>query len=422
MNRPRNRRTMQTAGILLGLTLVVCGANAANAQWPGWGGPHGNFKADGKIADSWPDGGPRQLWSREIGDAYSSISVDGDRLYTMSREGNKEMAVALDARTGKTIWEHSYPETQFEGLSKQFGEGANSTPLIHGDHVYVAGMGGQLFCLEKETGKEIWHHNLMEEFGATPLIWGYASSPFVYKETLIALVGGEGASIVAFHLLDGKVMWKTESFANGYASPVVINVDGDEQLIAFMAEQVVGLDPSNGKVKWSHPHKTDYGINACNPIWSEDNTLFLSSGYNNGSRMLKLTQVDGKTIVEELWFSRKLKIQFGNAIRNGDHLYFSSGHSGSGFLVGVDAETGALAWRKRGIPRASVIFADGKFIILDEDGKLTLANLNPEGYEAISQVQLLKKVAWTPPSLVNGTLYIRDRKKILALDLLEQES
>ena len=73
--------------------------------WTQWGGPNQNFvSASEGLADSWPEQGPRKLWTRELGEGYSAILVDGGRLYTMYRDGDQEAVVALDAKTGKTVW------------------------------------------------------------------------------------------------------------------------------------------------------------------------------------------------------------------------------------------------------------------------------------------------------------------------------
>ena len=81
----------------------------AAVEWPQWGGPGRDFKSASKgLSTSWPAGGPRKLWTRPLGEGHSSIVADAGRLYTMYREGERESVVALDAATGRTLWEHTY--------------------------------------------------------------------------------------------------------------------------------------------------------------------------------------------------------------------------------------------------------------------------------------------------------------------------
>ncbi len=112
-----------------------------------------------------------------------------------------------------------------------------------------------------------------------------------------------------------------------------------------------------------------------------------------------------------------MRVMFGNAIRIGDHLYGTSGDFGPAFLTALDIKTGEPAWQERGYGRSSLIYADGKTIILDEDGSLILARISPTGVKVLSKAHLFDTTSWTVPSLVGTTLYARDRAKIVALDL-----
>ncbi len=407
--------------VVLTIALVQFSSTTAQAQWAQFGGPHRNFSSDEKgLNTNWPANGPRKLWSRDLGDGYSAISVDGNVLYTMYGKGRKESVIALDANSGKTLWEHTYPANLFKKFDKNFGTGPRATPLIVDERVYTLGAAAMMFCLDQKTGKRIWSHDLIKEFGATKPRWGYASSALAYKNTVIVPVGGQGHSIMAFDQKSGSVVWARHDFANGYSSPILIDVGGQEQLVVFMADEVVGLNPANGDLYWTHPHKTAYQINASMPIWGGggDNILFVTSAYDTGARGLKLTRSGDKTTVKELWYQPKMKVHFGSTIRIGDYVYGSTGGNGPVFFAAVNIRTGKLSFRKRNVmSKAQLLYADGKLIMLDEDGDLAIATATPDDIEIHSKVSLLEKVAWTVPTLVDGKLYIRDLKSIMALEL-----
>jgi len=213
------------------------------------------------------------------------------------------------------------------------------------------------------------------------------------------------------------VIWKKHDFKNSTSSPIIINVDGQDQLVAFMYSEIVGVDPNDGSLLWSHPHPVDYGLNTSTPIWGPDNLLFMSSGYNGGSRVLKLTRAGDKTTVEEVWANRLMRVHFTNAIRVGDLIYGSSGDFGPAPFTAINVKTGNVVWRHRSFPRATFLFADGRFIILDEDGHLILATATLEGLTVTSKIELLSNQSWTVPSLSGTRLYTRDRKNIVALEL-----
>jgi hypothetical protein len=155
-------------------------------------------------------------------------------------------------------------------------------------------------------------------------------------------------------------------------------------------------------------------------VWGEDNVLFVSSAYNGGSRGVRLTKSGDTTEVSELWFSRDMLIMFGTTIRLGDFIYGSSGGFGPAFITALDLRTGMAAWQERGFSRSHFLYADGKTIILDEDGNLALTEVSPRGLNVLSKAEVLTGTSWTPPTLVGTTLYLRDRQTIKALDLGER--
>ena len=94
---------MSKRALLLSLLFLVALPAVANGEphWRQWGGPNRDFKIDGvDLADSWPEAGPPTLWKQDLGDGYSALAFDSDRLFTLYRKGNKEFVVCLDAKSG----------------------------------------------------------------------------------------------------------------------------------------------------------------------------------------------------------------------------------------------------------------------------------------------------------------------------------
>lgn len=406
------------APILSSVVVAVVVAAPAGAEWTQFGGPKHDFICESRgLAAEWPKEGPKKLWSRELGPGYSAIVTDGDKLYTMYRVGDEEIAIALNAKDGTTAWEHRY-HAPVEGadFERSFGLGPNATPLLLPDRVVTVGFTGTMHCLDKSTGRPIWSLELWKDLRGSFLKFGYSSSPILYRDKIIALTGSKGASIVALNPKDGAIIWGDTDYENSYGTPTIINVDGQDQLVAPMASQIIGVDPQTGEPLWEFPHANQWKQNVCIPVFGPDNILFISSEGEAGSKGLKLTRKDGKTSVEEVWASRKLTIHHGNAIRVGDCVFAVAGGRAA-FFSALDAKTGDLIWKERGFSKATCVYADGKFIVLDEDGTLALATATREGLKVLAETQLLEKVAWTVPTLDGTTLYVRDKKSIMALDL-----
>ncbi len=399
--------------------LLACAAlQAASLEWPQFGGPHRNFTSDAQgLANSWPASGPKKLWSRDLGEGYSGIAVDGAVLFTMYRRGSDEVTLAAATATGRTIWEHTDNASFRGGMAMENGPGPHATPLVTTDAVYAVGILAHLICLDKKTGKVLWSHDLWREFNGTPMDRGYPVSPMAWKNTVIMKVGGAGHALMAFNQKDGKVVWQKQDFANSPSSPILIRVDGQDQLVAVMFDQIVGINPDTGDLLWKHPHSTSWGLNIALPLWTADNTLFVSSAYNGGCDALQLHVVNGKTQVKELWNTNRMRVHIGNLLRIGDTLYGSSGDFGPAPLTALDAKTGKVLWQDRTFPKATFLYADSKLIAVDEDGNLSLDTVSPAGLKVLSRAELLKSNAWTAPALVGTTLYLRDRHSLMALDL-----
>ncbi len=420
MRRRQSRWTTGTrvAAVVVGFGCLTVGVHA---QWAQWGGPQRNFMVEAKgLASTWPEGGPEKLWARELGDGYATVAVDEGRLFTMYRVGEDEFSVALDAKTGKTLWEHKNP-SPYTSLMNEYGPGPHATPLVVGGYVYTIGTNMVLHCFEKDSGKVAWKKDLAAEYSAEVPGRGYSPSPLAYKDMLILPVGGSeehaGQAVVALKLSDGSQVWKSQDFRITHSSPILVKVGGADQLVVFMSAEIAGMNPDNGELLWRHEHRTQYGANLMTPMWTGDDLLFLSAAYDSGSRVIRLAQQDGKTVPEELWYSRKMRLHHTNPVRVGDYVYGSSGDFGPAFLFAVNIKDGTIAWRERGFAKATCLYADGKLILLDEDGKLALAAVSPKGLEVLSECQLLERTAWAAPTLVGKTLFIRDRKQIMALDL-----
>ena len=408
-------------------------AQAAQSTWTQWGGRNRDFNVPGVVlAESWPAGGPPVIWSRPLGTGHASIVVDDGRLYTLYRGGNgrakigpwknEEVVVALDARTGETLWEHTVAaRTGYEDFS--FGPGPHASPLVVGDRVFTIGTTQQMFAFDKRTGKVLWSHDLVKEFKAPELLLrpnvkvGYGCSPIAFRDTIICSVGGPGQSVMAFRQSDGAVAWKSGDFLTAAAAPILINVDGHLQMVFLGGGAVTGLDPANGAILWSYPHDPGNDLNCTTPLFGPDNVLFLSSAYQAGSRAIQLKRTGTVTEATELWFTNRVRFMFLSAIRVGDFVYGTTGDFGPAFLTALNIKTGQSPWQARGFARASLLQAGDKTIVLNEDGDLALAKLTATGAEILARAKVFDTVSWTAPSLVGTTLYARDREKIVALNL-----
>ncbi len=409
---------MTRLAIVLFTVLASMGSPEGSPAWPQWGGPARNFVVEAPgLATTWPADGPRRLWRKPLGEGYSAIVTDGRTLYTMFRDGNSDVVIALDAANGETKWQTRYDAPFAETCSERLGPVPRAAPLLIGERVITVSAGGLMNSFDRQTGQRQWSVDVLQNKPDSVRACGFSASPLAFEDLIITTAGGQGHGVIAVQAPSGKIAWHSQDFQNGYSSPLLIDLDGRPELVAFTYGEVSGLDPRTGQLEWTYPHPADQGVNVTTPIWGTDNLLFVSSAYNGGSRVLRLKRQGEKVRVEEVWANRRVRIHFGNAVRFGSRIYASNGDFGAAPLAAIDVNTGDMTWRDRSVARSTLIGAGDKLVILDEDGTLVLATPGDAGLVVHARASVLTARAWTAPTLSGTTLYLRDNTQIVALDL-----
>jgi outer membrane protein assembly factor BamB len=390
------------AVLALGLLVATLAAPLEAADWPQWRGPNrdGISTETGWLA-RWPASGPRRLWTAQVGEGYSSVAVKDGRVYTMGNAGERDTVYCLAAGTGRVLWKYSYP---CPGGDQS---GTRATPTVDGDRVYTLSREGQAFCLNASSGARLWGKDLVRETGAEPPRWGFAGSPLVSGKLVIYNVGTAGA---ALDRATGQTVWKSGAGTAGYASPVAYTVGGQRGVAIFTGSGLVGVDPATGRSLWQHPWRTDYDVNAADPLFSGD-TVFISSNYERGGALLRLGP-SGRTSV--LWENRNMRNHFNTCVLLGGYLYGNDQNT----LKCIDLRNGAERWRQRGMGKGGLIAVDGHLLVLTERGTLVLSRANPEQYSVLSYASVMRGTCWTQPVIANGLIYCRNHEgELICLDV-----
>ena len=409
-------------GVALAWSAINAGTQDTETQWRQWGGPHRDFTVTPRsLGDGWATDSPAQLWSRPLGEGYSSILVDGDMLVTMFRNGDDEVVIALDAATGATRWEYAYDapllhDGYFEVWLNAAGPGPYSTPVIAGEGIFAIGVNGHLHALDKRTGELRWSHNLVDLFDLADYN-AFASSPLAFEETVIVPLGGSGRGVVAFDQEGDRSCGRapTSTWAQGHRrssvsteNPSSSSLDNRKSSASTPRMDVAcGVTPTRTSSASTSAYRSgaQTGCCSCHPA----TMAAVGSCASPAST--------GRTSTEEVWFNSRMRVHFGNAIRIDDKVVASTGDLGPAFLAALDLNTGEEIWRERTFARAHLLQVDGKLVIVDEDGDLAVASITETGLDVHMRTSALTENAWTPPTLVDGVLYLRDRVNILALDL-----
>ena len=329
------------------------------------------------------------------------MAVSAGRLYTVGNKGNVDVVYCLNAATGAEIWKHTYPQAldprQFEG-------GPAGTPTVDGDRVYTLSHEGDLFCLSAATGAVLWSKNLQRDFGGIRPEWGYSGSPLVDGDMVTVDSGGAGASTVALDKATGALKWKAGNDAGGYSSPVACNLAGTRCVAIFKADALVGLNAATGQELWRYRWETHADINAATPIVFGDK-IFITSGYGTGCALLQVRP--GK--VTELWRNRNLSSQLASPVLVQGYIYGIHGNVGKGELRCLDLGNGAIKW-KQNIGGGALIAASGYLVALSERGELIVAEASPASYREVARAQVLGGRSWVAPAVADGKIYCKNNR------------
>jgi outer membrane protein assembly factor BamB len=376
-------------------------------DWPNFRGPdHNGISKETDWLMAWPQEGPKRLWQTSVGTGFSSMAAAAGRVYTMGNVDNRDTVYCFDANSGKQLWRHSYDEP----LAPKYYEGGTSgTPSVDEGLVYTSSKQGQLFCLQTADGKVVWQKHLAKELGLTEdkdwiPDWGFAGSVLVMGDRLILNMGATGT---ALDKKTGKTLWSSGKDAAGYSTPVPFQVGAETYVAFFTRAHLVAATVGQGKELWRYPWKTKYDVNAANPLVFGDK-IFLSAGYDHGCALLKFTG----SIISKIWENKNLRNMLNSSVMLGDYIYGIDGDGGdrNASLRCLDVATGSVRWKEPSVRAGSLIAADGKLIVLSEQGELIIAQATAETFRPLARAKVLGGKCWTSPVLANGRIYCRNAK------------
>ncbi|MFM1768656.1 MAG: hypothetical protein RJA22_1185 [Verrucomicrobiota bacterium] len=401
----------------LGLLLLTSILPLSADDWPQWRGPgRDGVSAETGLLKEWPTNGPQGVWvAAGLGRGYSSVSVVGDRVYTMGDGPEHSFVHALDGKAkGKILWSTKV------GLPGGSYPGTRSTPTVDGDHLYVLGQWGDLLCLQAADGKEVWRKSLKEDLkGKMMSGWGYSESVLVDGNQVICTPGGEGGTLAALHKKTGEVLWRSKDLTDraAYSSVIKVEIGGVPQYIQFTDASVAGVAPADGKLLWRAPRRGSTAV-IPTPIY-KDNHVFVTSGYGVGCNLFRIDSTGGKFSATEVYANKDFANHHGGVVLIGDHLY---GHSDSRGWICMEMKTGKVKWTHAGVGKGAVAAADGMLICRSERGKgvIALVQATPDGYRELgrfNQPERSTKESWPHPVIANGRLYIRDQDSLICFNL-----
>lgn len=419
--RPERASRFATSTALLWLALH---AVAAAGDWPQILGPlrDGVAAADERLADTWPNGGPRRVWQRGVGVGVAGVAVVEDRVFVFHRVEDREVLEALDAATGEAVWSDGHATSFVPQVGGS--DGPLCAPLVHDGKVVVFGAQGVLACIEAATGRRLWQRSTHRDYDAQEGYFGAGSTPLMVAGRVIVNVGGRkgDAGVVAFDVATGETLWTATREGASYSAPVAVTVGGVEHVLMVTRLACLLLDPTDGSVRWSFPFgQRGPTVNAASPVLLEGGRLLVTAAYGIGS---VCGTFDARGFSPVWQGTESLASQYATPVVIDGSLYAIDGRDDvpPASLVCLEPATGNVRWRERGFGYGTLLAADGKIIIAKTDGEVLLVRPDATRLDVLART---RPFADDPrggplralPALADGRLYLRNDRTLVALDV-----
>jgi outer membrane protein assembly factor BamB len=399
-------RRVLLAVLLLGVTMLPLEAQRAASDWTQWRGPNRDGVAP---APSDPKAWPERLtqkWKVEVGTGYATPLVVGNRIYQFSRQGEREVMSALDADSGKVVWQTGTdaPFTMHSATT-QHGPGPKSTPAFANGRLYSIGMTGIVTAYDAATGKQLW-----QKPGSTPvpMYTTHAFSPIVDRGLVIFHVGGHNqGAITAYDVNTGDVKWSWTGDGPGYGSPIVADIGGTRQLMTITQGKLVSLDVANGSLLWERPFVVANFTNSVTPVLAGQTVIV--SGNGGPTTALAIAKRNNQWVTDVVWENADIPLRMSDAVVVGDVL-FGLANRNSGQYFAVDAATGKTLWTSDGrqAGHAAIARSGDLFFSLEDDGELLVARNSKTAFEPLHRYKVSEAATWTQAAYSGNRVFVKD--------------
>ena len=442
---------MKTKLYLLIVALMVTACSSL-ADWPQYLGPNRNSTSSEKgILRSWPENGPKVLWTVAVGKGYGGPVIKDGKVYLLDRDDKVgDNLRCFDLAGGKELWNFVY-----DAPGRVPFPGSRSVPTLDGNHIYSCGHNGDLYCIDINTHKPVWNKNVWTDFGGDKIpIWAITQCPLVYGDLLIIASQAPEAGVVAYEKLTGNLKWKTPSLGYvGYVSPAILKIDGKDHVVMVSPStnpfrrsspdenklgKVVGIEPLTGKILWEYD-KWYCHISVPNAVDAGDNKVLIVGGYELGATMIKVeNKADGAYGTTELFTTEEFGDQTKPPILHNGYFYAQYGTNRRRDGLVCMSMDGKIIWKTERSPdfnKGSMILVDGLILATDGSKTLYLVEPDPAGFKQLASADLLAEGGvddenpmtrfggsnqnWAPIALSDDKLLIRDQSRMMCVRVAE---
>ncbi len=384
-----NRRITSVAASVI----AVANLTLTAADWPAWRGPQGTGQSSEAAAPLTWSPNEHIKWKVPLdGPGNSTPIVVGEYvLITHAPAGTNLRGLrCYDRASGTQIWKHEVPWTEKEA-THQTNPPCASSPVAEGERVF-AWYGSAGLCCYDLSGKVVWQVDL----GRVEHIWGYGSSPVIYKDLVILNFGpGVNAFVVALDKRTGQEVWRREfpgqksnaagEYRGSWSTPVVVPESNRDVLLLSLPNTLWAVEPATGKDVWSCSGLGDLVYTS--PIIANDIVVTMS-GYGGPAMAVKTGGSGDVTQTHRLWrhASPKPPQRVGSGAIVGGNVFIHN----EPYASCIDAKTGEQQWQQRLAERSwcSMVHAAGRLYVSNESGTTYVLEPSTETCKVLAENKL----------------------------------
>ncbi len=394
------------------MTLAVCAAEVtargqeSTPDYSQWRGRQRDGSAGAFTPPKpWPEK-LTQRWRVAVGEGYATPLLVNNRVFTLTRRDGNEVVSALEAGTGKVMWQTSYPAPHRMATgAAAHGQGPKSTPLLYAGRLFTLGITGIVSTFNAADGKLLWQKPAP---AVETLYNNSAMSPLADGSTVVFHVGGHNdGALTAFDAETGNVKWNWRGDGPAYASPVIATFNGTRQVITVTQQYIVGVAADTGALLWQRPFANRFSNNAITPVVFEDTILV--SAYEQGVLALAPVRRNGTWEVDTRWHTPDVSLFMSNPVVIGETLYGLSQRA-SGQFFALDARTGKVLWL--GTPReatnTAVVRSGDLLFLLNDSAELIVANANRDKFDPLKRYTVADSATWAQPVISGNRIFVKD--------------
>ena len=373
----------------------------AATDWPWWRGPRRNGIADAKQKPplKWSES-ENVLWKSPVpGRGHGSPTVVGDQVFLAAadHEHETQSVLCFHRKTGERLWQTELHRGGFAKKGNKKASLASSTVACDGQRLFInfLNAGAVYTTALSRDGKKLWQTKITDYV----VHQGYGSSPALYGSLVIVSADNKGGgAVAALDRANGKIIWKRERPKTpNYASPIILNVAGRDQLLLTGCDLVTSLDPLSGKQFWEIKGATTECVTS---TVTDGQLIFTSGGYPKNH--VAAVRADGSG---EIVWEKKTRVYVPSMIAHNGYLYAVLD---SGMAVCWKCASGEEVWKGRlgGTFSASLVLAGEHLFATNESGKTFIFKASPEAFKLVGENRLGSEVIATP-AICGGRIYMR---------------